>query len=94
MSSRSYVAALLCRRALMSPRSYVARSFVARSFCGALLSRYPANTSTVVVGTAQQQAPTAIADLEVFRLVTLRRGFSSHHTNTEVDFNACTTPLV
>jgi hypothetical protein len=40
MSSRSYVAALLCRRALMSPRSYVVRSFVARSFCGALLSRY------------------------------------------------------
>jgi hypothetical protein len=45
MSSRSYVAALLCRSALMSPRSYVARSFVARSFCGALLSRYPINAS-------------------------------------------------
>jgi hypothetical protein len=42
MSPRFYVAALLCRRALMSPRSYVARSFVARSFCGALLSRYHA----------------------------------------------------
>jgi hypothetical protein len=35
MSPRFYVAALLCRRALMSPRSYVARSF-----CGALLSQY------------------------------------------------------
>jgi hypothetical protein len=45
MSSRSYVAALLCRSALMSPRSYVARSFVARSFCGALLSQYPINAS-------------------------------------------------
>jgi hypothetical protein len=36
----SFVVTLFCRRALMSPRSYVARSFVARSFCGALLSRY------------------------------------------------------
>jgi hypothetical protein len=37
----SFVVTLFCRRALISPRSYVARSFVARFFCGALLSRYP-----------------------------------------------------
>jgi hypothetical protein len=48
----------------------------------------------LLLATAQQQAPTANADLEAFRLVTLRRGFSSHHTNTDVDFNAYTTPLV
>jgi hypothetical protein len=46
------------------------------------------------LATAQQQAPTANADLEAFRLVKLQRGFSSHHANTDVDFNACTTPLV
>jgi hypothetical protein len=53
------------------------------------------------LATAQQQAPTANADLEAFRLVTLRRGFSlkhvfcgSHDANTDVDFKACTTPLV
>jgi hypothetical protein len=47
------------------------------------------------LATAQQQAPTASADLEAFRLVTLRKGgFSSHHANTDVDFNACATPLV
>jgi hypothetical protein len=46
------------------------------------------------LATAQQQAPTANADLEAFRLVTLRRGFSSHHANTDVDFNAYTTLLV
>jgi hypothetical protein len=46
------------------------------------------------LATAQQQAPTTNADLEAFRLVTLRKGFSSHHANTDVDFNACTTPLV
>jgi hypothetical protein len=42
------------------------------------------------LATAQQQAPTANADLEAFRLVTLRKGFSSHHANTDADFNACT----
>jgi hypothetical protein len=49
------------------------------------------------LATAQQQAPTANADLEAFRLVTLRRGFAHttpDHVNTDVDFNACTTPLV
>jgi hypothetical protein len=46
------------------------------------------------LATAQQQVPTANADLEALRLVTLRRGFSSHPANTDVDFNACTTALV
>jgi hypothetical protein len=42
------------------------------------------------LATAQQQALTANADLEAFRLVTLGRGFSSRHVDTDVDFNACT----
>jgi hypothetical protein len=52
----------------------------------AQLSLATANRSTTSADRQRQS--------RAFRLVTLRRGFSSHQANTDVDFNACTTPLV